>query len=103
MSASSSASSATRQAPDQFPKFDVESATIAEAMCGRRLETAGNMLCHAPSDAISTVKVVFPLSDRDGEAWRLDALGRRVAAERELTLRTVVRERSITFIFSNRV
>ena len=96
-------SPASRQVAGQWRWVEAGDYEAPEAACGRRLETAGNLLCHARSDVVSTVSVVVPLSDRAGEAWRLEALGRRIAAERELNLRTTLRERSITFILSNRV
>ncbi len=73
------------------------------AVCRRRLETASNLVCHGPSDLVSTVSVVLPLSGEPGEVNWLEAIGRRLAVERELVYRTKVGAHSITITYSNRV
>ncbi len=69
----------------------------------RRLETAGNLVCNGPTDLVSTVSVVLPLSGEPGEVEWLEAIARRLAVERELVYRTRVGAHTITITYSNRV
>ncbi len=74
-----------------------------QAAWRRRLETASNLACKGPSDLVSTVSVVLPLSGEPGEVEWLEAVGRRLAVERELAYRTKVGAHTITITYSNRV
>ena len=88
----------TGQAPQ------VEAARESSEACWRRsLETAGNLLCRMHPDEMSTVSVVLPLSGQVGEVQRLEALGKRLAAERELAFRARTGLHSVTITLSNRV
>lgn len=96
--ASNPAGEAVYRAPDFVADEDAPA-----AIWRRRLETASNFVCHGPSDLVSNVSVVLPLSGEPGEVEWLEAVGRRLAVERELVYRTKVGPHSITITFSNRV
>ncbi len=96
------ASNTASEAAHQVPEIQTDEDSPAAAL-RRRLETASNLACKGPTDLVSTVSVVLPLSGEPGEIDWLEAVGRRLAVERELVYRTKVGARSITIIFSNRV
>jgi hypothetical protein len=96
--ASNAAGEAARRAPQIVADEDSPA-----AIWRKRLETASNLACHGPSDLVSNVSVVLPLREEPGEVEWLEALGKRLAVERELAYRTKVGLHSITITFSNRV
>ncbi len=96
------ASNTAAGAASVVPGAQTDEGSLA-AVWRRRLETASNLVCDGPTDLVSTVSVVLPLSGEPGEVEWLEAIARRLAVERELVYRTRVGAHTITITYSNRV
>ncbi len=96
------ASNTVAEAARRVPEVQADDDSPA-AVWRRRLETASNLACKGPTDLVSTVSVVLPLSGEPGEVEWLEAIARRLAVERELVCRAKVGAHSITISYSNRV